>query len=102
VFGRSNDLQSITVVDFGLAKAARARERMEGVTGTLWYTAPEILLGVPYSPLVDMWSLGVVMYVAITGELSVQHFFIACSLTQVGRTVCSLILPDLLASCLKS
>jgi serine/threonine protein kinase len=70
VFGRSKDLQSITVVDFGLAKAARARERMEGVTGTLWYTAPEILLGVAYSPLVDMWSLGVVMYVAITGALS--------------------------------
>lgn len=69
VFGRSKDLQSITVVDFGLAKAARARERMEGVTGTLWYTAPEILLGDPYSPLVDLWSLGVVMYLALTGML---------------------------------
>ena len=54
VLARPRDLHSVTIVDFGLAKAARARERMEGVTGTLWYTAPEILLGEPYSPLVDL------------------------------------------------
>jgi Protein kinase domain len=67
VFGTKNDLSTITVVDFGLAKAARARERMEGVTGTLWYTAPEVLKGVPYAPVVDLWSLGVVLYLALTG-----------------------------------
>ena len=67
VFGRNGDLSTITIVDFGLAKAARARERMEGVTGTLWYTAPEVLKGVPYAPVVDLWSLGVVLYLALTG-----------------------------------
>lgn len=67
VFGRAGDLSTVTIVDFGLAKAARARERMHGVTGTLWYTAPEILKGVPYSPVVDVWSLGVVMYLILTG-----------------------------------
>lgn len=70
VLARPRDLHSVTIVDFGLAKAARARERMEGVTGTLWYTAPEILLGEPYSPLVDLWSMGVVMYLLLTGALS--------------------------------
>ena len=30
----------IYIVDFGLAKAARARERMEDHCGTLWYYAP--------------------------------------------------------------
>ena len=85
VFGRSKDLQSITVVDFGLAKAARARERMEGVTGTLWYSAPEILLGDPYSPLVDLWSLGVVMYLALTGAFSSSVLFSS----SVCSSVCS-------------
>lgn len=70
VLARPQQLRSVTIVDFGLAKAARARERMEGVTGTLWYTAPEILLGEPYSPLVDLWSLGVVMYLLLTGAPS--------------------------------
>ena len=70
VFGRAGDLSTITIVDFGLAKAARARERLEGVTGTLWYTAPEVLKGVPYSPVVDLWSLGVVLYLVLTGARS--------------------------------
>jgi serine/threonine protein kinase len=75
VFGRAGDLSTVTIVDFGLAKAARARERMEGVTGTLWYSAPEILKGVPYSPVVDVWSLGVVMYLILTGaSLSASSF----------------------------
>jgi hypothetical protein len=68
VLGHARDLRSVTIVDFGLAKAARARERMEGVTGTLWYTAPEILLGNAYSPVVDLWSLGVVLYLVLTGS----------------------------------
>ena len=36
VFGRAGAISTVSIVDFGLAKAARARERMEGVTGTLW------------------------------------------------------------------
>ena len=31
------------------------------------YTAPEVLKGVPYSPVVDLWSLGVVGYLVLTG-----------------------------------
>ena len=69
VLGRPGDLSTVTIVDFGLAKAARARERMEGVTGTLWYTAPEVLRGVPYAPVVDLWSVGVVLYLVLTGML---------------------------------
>jgi serine/threonine protein kinase len=70
VFGKSGDVSTVTIVDFGLAKAALARERLEGVTGTLWYTAPEVLKGVPYSPVVDLWSIGVVGYLLLTGALS--------------------------------
>lgn len=54
-------------MDGGCAQAARARERMEGVAGTLWYTAPEILAAASYTPLVDLWALGVVMFLLLTG-----------------------------------
>ena len=69
VLARPGDLASVTIVDFGLAKAARARQQMKGVVGTTHYCAPEILLASPYTPVVDSWSLGVVMYMLLTGAL---------------------------------
>ena len=68
VLSRPGDLSSVTIVDFGLAKAARAREKMEDVCGTLWYYAPEIVNAKPYTPLVDEWALGVAMYLLLTGH----------------------------------
>lgn len=69
VLARPSDLASVTIVDFGLAKAARMRQQMRGVVGTTNYCAPEILRGRPYTPVVDSWSLGVVMYLLLTGAL---------------------------------
>jgi hypothetical protein len=70
VLSRAGDLSSVTIVDFGLAKAARAREKMEDVCGTLWYYAPEIVNAKPYTPLVDEWALGVAMYLLLTVRAS--------------------------------
>jgi hypothetical protein len=72
VLSRPGDLSSVTIVDFGLAKAARAREKMEDVCGTLWYYAPEIVNAKPYTPLVDEWALGVAMYLLLTVSAAPQ------------------------------
>jgi serine/threonine protein kinase len=40
--------------------------------GTPAFQAPEIFRGLDYSPAVDMWSLGVILYEMVTGELPFQ------------------------------
>ena len=67
VLSRPNDLGSVTLVDFGLAKALMARERAENVCGTLAYVAPEALVAGQYGQGVDVWALGVAMHALLTG-----------------------------------
>ena len=56
----------IKVADFGLArKFSDPVDRMTPLVVTLWYRAPEILLGAKkYGPAIDIWSVG-----CIFGEL---------------------------------
>ena len=67
VLARPDNLDSVTLVDFGLAKALMARERAENVCGTLAYVAPEALAAGVYGQGVDVWALGVAMHVLLTG-----------------------------------
>lgn len=53
----------IKVTDFGLARSFQeplvAFSELEKVVVTLWYRAPELLLGCKsYGPAVDMWAIG--------------------------------------------
>ena len=63
---------SVKLIDFGIARS-RADERPEGQSiGSLHYMAPEQLLGEPLSPATDIYSVGVVLYESLTGELPYQ------------------------------
>ena len=59
----------ILITDFGLSAFSKTanNHNMETACGTLEYIAPEILVRKPYTCQVDMWSLGVIAYVLLSG-----------------------------------
>src|SRR5918993_599579 len=60
------------VTDFGIARAATATtttSRSRLVLGTPGYISPEQAMGKPVDPRSDLYSLGVVLYEMLTGEL---------------------------------
>ncbi|XP_040585597.1 putative sperm motility kinase W [Mesocricetus auratus] len=60
---------NIKLCDFGLAIQLKEGQMLKKVCGSLLYVAPEILARKPYDGLAgDMWSLGVVLYVLVTGQ----------------------------------
>jgi serine/threonine protein kinase/Flp pilus assembly protein TadD len=61
----------IKILDFGLAKLKVASEltRESSTLGTLHYMSPEQVLGKHVDSRSDIWSVGIVLYEMITGQL---------------------------------
>uniref|UniRef100_A0A672M0A9 non-specific serine/threonine protein kinase n=1 Tax=Sinocyclocheilus grahami TaxID=75366 RepID=A0A672M0A9_SINGR len=60
-------LGDIKVVDFGLSRLVSSSQEIREIMGTPEYVAPEILNYEPISTATDMWSIGVLAYVMLTG-----------------------------------
>uniref|UniRef100_A0A3B5B8L0 Protein kinase domain-containing protein n=1 Tax=Stegastes partitus TaxID=144197 RepID=A0A3B5B8L0_9TELE len=60
VVNRHQSPLQVKLIDFGVARIGSTVEQGDWM-GTLSYSAPEMLLGVPYNECVDMWALGLVM-----------------------------------------
>lgn len=60
------------IVDFGIARLADQNTRLtktDAVLGTFHYIAPERLKGAPSDGRADIWSVGVMLYEMMSGEL---------------------------------
>ena len=61
---------TVKVVDFGIAHLADQTMTKSGlVLGTVSYMSPEQLNGQPVDARTDIFSLGIVFYVLLTGKL---------------------------------
>ncbi|EXB93181.1 Phosphoenolpyruvate carboxylase kinase 1 [Morus notabilis] len=58
---------NLKLADFGSAEWLGDDGCVEGVVGTPYYVAPEVLLGKEYNEKVDVWSAGVILYVMLAG-----------------------------------
>ncbi|XP_043916559.1 serine/threonine-protein kinase 17B isoform X2 [Protopterus annectens] len=58
----------IKIVDFGLSRRVVDGSELREIMGTPEYVAPEILNYEPISTATDMWSIGVMAYMMLTGE----------------------------------
>ena len=55
------------VTDFGFAKALDPNQKETLSLGTPLYMSPELVLRKPYNTKVDIWALGVIVHVILTG-----------------------------------
>ena len=64
LFSNKRDFTSLKLIDFGLATNSLKDTKS---VGTPYYMSPEIIKG-NYSPKTDMWSVGVIIHLMLTGK----------------------------------
>lgn len=67
VFGSADSEDDIRLIDFGLSTMIAREEHLHKKCGSAFYLAPEVLKG-QYDAKCDIWSLGVVLFVLLTGR----------------------------------
>lgn len=83
MLARKNDPNCVKMIDFGLSKDFSGQETMKTMSGSVsttnhilnflslsqpYYIAPEVFLQ-NYNSKIDIWSLGVVLYIMLSGKV---------------------------------
>nr|KAI8762094.1 SNF-related serine/threonine-protein kinase-like [Biomphalaria glabrata] len=69
-----NKFGIVKLTDFGFSNVFAPGKKLETSCGSLAYSAPEILLGDSYDPpAVDVWSLGVILFMLVAGRAPFQE-----------------------------
>ncbi|KAM9724575.1 SNF-related serine/threonine-protein kinase isoform 1-T2 [Menidia menidia] len=64
----------VKLTDFGFSNKFQPGKKLTTSCGSLAYSAPEILLGDEYdAPAVDIWSLGVILFMLVSGQPPFQE-----------------------------
>lgn len=104
---------NVKLIDFGLSNFFDNKILLNTFCGSLYFAAPELLMGMQYNgPEVDIWSLGVILYVMLCGKVpfddesvkelqskikEAQFEFIGPVSNDAKSLVMSMIVPDLQA-----
>jgi len=67
IFSETYPAGEIKMIDFGFSKHYLTKEHMHEVVGTSYYIAPEVLAK-NYTQKSDLWSLGVVFFMMLSGR----------------------------------
>mmetsp|Transcript_7291 Transcript_7291/g.11091 ORF Transcript_7291/g.11091 Transcript_7291/m.11091 type:complete len:329 (-) Transcript_7291:102-1088(-) len=73
IYADNTQSSQIKITDFGLAKLKNKQDKMETACGTPGYVAPEVLKKQKYTEAVDIWSLGVILYILLCGFPPFYH-----------------------------
>ena len=65
----ASDKGQIKIMDFGLSKILGKKEKTVDGFGTLTFVSPEVLIRKPYNKEIDIWSIGVILYLLLSGNL---------------------------------
>ena len=60
---------TIKISDFGIAAAIGTTSDDDSIQGTIYYTAPETIAGSPVAISNDIYSMGIVFFELLTGQL---------------------------------
>lgn len=66
---QDEEARMLKMLDFGFAKPAGAEPKQHTVTGTLLYAAPEVVSKGVYDESCDLWSVGVVLFLLLSGQM---------------------------------
>jgi len=61
------DSVDLKIIDFGLARVVNAGDSVKVLCGTAEFVSPEVVNYDPVSTASDVWSLGVLAYVLLSG-----------------------------------
>ena len=67
IFSEQYPAGEIKMIDFGFSKHYLTKEHMHEVVGTSYYIAPEVLAK-DYTQKSDLWSLGVIFFMMLSGR----------------------------------
>lgn len=95
-----DDQHNLKIIDFGLSNDMTGKEFLDTQCGSMAYSAPELLGSYNYGKEVDIWSIGVCLYVLLTGSLPFGNIE---SLTELHALMLdgTYTLPDAMSESLK-
>nr|XP_039265109.1 death-associated protein kinase 2-like [Styela clava] len=67
IYDIKDDNPRIKLIDFGLAQLVRPGQELKNLHGTPEFVAPEVIAFEPIGLPADMWSIGVIAYILLSG-----------------------------------